>query len=495
MNLISKLKENLNASKNKVIVLDQNKLWTWDNLIKRSLEYANFYIANCTNTDVIPILVNRSGESIAAIIGCLLAGKGFSPISPNQPNDRIISILNQLKVNWIIKLDENALFKDENIELKAVLNDSEVVLELKDVMSFDPLKTVYILFTSGSTGVPKGVVLTLANIENTIKWSQDYLDWKDVDVIGCATQFSFDISMFDFFSMIYHNVPLAIFSNISNFALTSEELVTFKVTSIFSVPLFFNNLLPSLKSNGCKIELRRIISGGDFFYPKQILHWKESFNDIKIYNVWGPTETSIVNTMHLISEEDIPNLKKGEFAPIGKSSSLMPIKLYSTTTNEEIVKTHEIGEIVLLGSCVSAGYLNNRDFPFTKIDDQNAFYTSDLGYFDENKNLFMVGRKGSVVKLSGYRVDLKEIESAAHLFPNIDLACVIVRNNVLNLPELVIACMLEDKTKILDTYAFKTFLRSKLPNYMVPKFVQVFDKLPLNANHKIDRNETLKLLK
>ena len=140
-------------------------------------------------------------------------------------------------------------------------------------------KTLYLLFTSGSTGKPKGVLCSTNNILNTMNWSKKYLNWNKSDVIGCATQFSFDISLFDFFTMLYFDVPLAILDKISNPQEVTKQILNFKVSSIFSVPAFFSQFtMQSSIKNISETKLRRIIAGGDFFPSKHIYFLDEKLS-------------------------------------------------------------------------------------------------------------------------------------------------------------------------------------------------------------------------
>lgn len=481
----------------RVIVKDYQKNWTWGDLVSRASDYCAIIQKN-SSQKIIPIFVDRTGETVAAILGCILSGKGFAPISPNQPRERIEKCLGALGADVLIVVDDSdeLLEKFENVScLRPQVGFG--CFEKLQILPIEDEAIIYNLFTSGSTGVPKGVMVSASNIENTMLWSKDFLNWNPSDVIGSATNFFFDISMFDFFSMVYFNVPIAIFSQTTNPEIVISEIQKFEVTSIFSVPLFFSQLSRmGLSSNLNRlVSLRRIVAGGDFFPPAHMLNWIFELPAVEVFNVWGPTETSIVNTMHRVTSSDIPLLQDGRSTSVGRAHKLMPFILVDESRTTVIDKPNERGEIVMLGPCVTMGYLNAPELSslhYGNFKNLPAFYTQDLGYVDESGNLFILGRMGSTVKISGYRVDLGEIESIATQFTNVYVAVAFVKKISEEVEELWLAVEVVDKLKQLEIFEFKNFLRKKLPNYMVPKKIIIQDTLPKNQNGKIDRNQIKK---
>lgn len=485
-------------SPEKNIIHDANRTWTWRELLWRAQAYADALARVCKSprdTDLVPILVDRSGETVAAILGALISGRGFSPLSPQQPASRLAQCFNALGAKVVISQAGTVQPEKGTADFpeRLLLGSREVCTGLPaQPPAIDAKQILYVLFTSGSTGVPKGVMADYGNIDNTMLWSMDMLDWRDDDVIGCCTNFYFDISMFDVFTMFYFDVPLAIYSNPSDAATVVSETSRFKITSVFGVPTFFSQILRrGMLGDSNLASMRRAIAGGDFFPPAHVLGWREARPDVEIYNVWGPTETSIVNTMHKITDDDLPLLRQGRPAPVGKAHERMPFCLLDELMNV-VSEANQRGEICMLGPCVTRGYLGDLERTrqaYIEISGKIAFRTQDIGYIDESGDLFIVGRMGSTVKVAGYRVDLGEVESAATSLEDIHHACAFVVEPEPGSGDRELWLALEPRNSEaeLNIYSVKKRLRLALPPYMVPKRILVLPQLPHNANGKIDR--------
>ena len=304
--------------------------------------------------------------------------------------------------------------------------------------------------------------------------------------------FFFDISMFDFFTALYFNVPIGILSNPSHMAQTLDEIEAASISSIFSAPLFFAQFVHAKSLNDTRMRsVRRILSGGDFFPPAHISAWADARPDTEIWNVWGPTETSIVNTMHRVDAADRALLAAGGYPSVGRAHHRMPFVLLDES--RQPVAPGAEGEICMLGDCVTLGYLDDPErtaAAYFRHEDTTAFGTQDLGRVDPDGNLFMLGRMGSMVKVGGYRIELGEVESAATRVDGVQLAGAFVDDTVPEMKQVHLAIEMAPGGSA-DIFPIKQRLRALLPPYMVPKKIHVFDRLPRTPNGKINRSALL----
>ena len=182
------------AKPNQIIIKDKWNSWTWSELLKDAERFAASIKTNFTtdpNHAVIPILVGRSGKVISAILGCMLTKNAFAPLSIDQPSIRTKICLKKIGMNHILSaVDDHEIYQEDLKPLLVFEHDKATQISNDYKQNFEN-NALYVLFTSGSTGEPKGVSCSHKNIMNTILWSSNYLNWNETDVMGCGTQFTF----------------------------------------------------------------------------------------------------------------------------------------------------------------------------------------------------------------------------------------------------------------------------------------------------------------
>ena len=433
---------------------------------------------------IVPILANRNYETVVGMVAALIADKSFASLDPAQPRERLEACLNQ--IGYGPSLIPQNFGKDANWPSAQVLQSSEPSHNSSDSLS-------YILFTSGSTGVPKGVQISDSNLENTILWGHEIFSWGEDEIIGIVANPFFDLAIFDIFTSVYFGIRMFYLTDPANVDLTLEEIHTHGITTLFSAPVFFSQVVRSGAVTDPRLSrLRRIISGGDFFPAPHILTWRQSWTDLQIYNIWGPTETTIVNSAHLIDQNDEIRLRDGKSPPIGKATKRMHIEVQDEMGFR--VPDGVEGELVVYGESVGLGYLSQsevKDSGYFESGPTRFFRTKDLGFQDERGLIYMTGRSGFMAKVNGFRVDLREIESQCLQLNGIANCLAYPHQLHDGIHQLTIFV---EKLALSETPSLakiRTALRDKLPSYMVPKKVIYLDEFPTTRNGKVDRKKII----
>jgi D-alanine--poly(phosphoribitol) ligase subunit 1 len=352
------------------------------------------------------------------------------------------------------------------------------------------------MFTSGSTGIPQGAVISHANLISFISWSKKEYGFSANDKLTNVNPLFFDNSVFDFYSSIFSGATLVPFSKneVSNPALLMQKINEIGCTSWFSVPslLIYLEAINTLVPENMQ-KINRFIFGGEA-YPKSklIKLFKLYSHRAEIYNVYGPTECTCICSNYKISAEDFNDLSG--LAPLG---NLIENFNYLILNDKlEPVMEDEIGELCLLGPNVGLGYFNdekrtNESFyqnPLNKDIKEIMYMTGDLVKYNTYDGfIYFICRKDNQIKHMGYRIELDEIEHALNQIEDISESVVI--HSSLNDIKQIIAFVALKNGCIINSDRVKIMLRENIPNYMVPSKVNFLDKLPKNANGKIDRKK------
>ena len=448
----------------------------------------------------VPVLMKKSCTTLKIIWGIIKAGGCYVIIDSSLPKERIANILRTLDATWIIgescdeiKIPEEIdIFSFESLLVSNTNCQEDAVNErINQICDIDPL---YIMFTSGSTGLPKGIVANHRSVIDFIDCFTEIFEICEGDIIGNQAPWDFDVSVKDIFSAARVGATLQIIPK-KYFSLPTQ-LVDFLGERKITTLIWAVSALCIISSRGVleykKPEsIKKIIFSGEVMPVKQYNIWRKSYPDAMFVNVYGPTEITCNCTYFFV--EDLYN--ETEVIPIG--SAFPNEKVFLLDDNECPINYVEkersiIGEICISGTAVTMGYYNNFDatnlnFVQNPLNDRYPeiiYKTGDLGYYNENGQLCYSSRKDFQIKHMGHRIELGEIEKVVNGFSEVNMCCCVYHEN-----EIVMFYEGKFDSKIIISQ-----IRKKLPVYMVPAKIVNLDVMPLNKNGKTDRAKLVEYL-
>ena len=356
----------------------------------------------------------------------------------------------------------------------------------------------YILFTSGSTGEPKGVIITHANLAHFVSWmlaEQHFL--TGAETFLNQAPFSFDLSVMDLYASLATGGTL--FSITKNHVANLKELyAAFRISGLttwVSTPSFAQMcMIERTFAEPMLPNLRRFLFCGETLAPETASQLLERFPQAEVWNTYGPTEATVATTSVRITREV---LKKWSPLPVG--AQMPGTRVVILGENGERVSDGERGEIVIAGPNVSPGYLGRDDLTakaFFTLGGARAYRTGDWGREREGQ-IFFEGRMDSQVKVNGYRIELGDLEANLRALPEIADAVVLPvekQGRIDALAAIVVLAVEKTGSDFAFTAQLKTRLGERLPAYMVPRKFLYVDAFPMTANGKADRRKLAELL-
>lgn len=444
-----------------------------------------------------PILVYlpKSIDSIVSFMGVLYSGNFYTPTDVNFPFDKVKGIINCLEPSLFItnreystKLIKNGICEEKLLILEDVEADVEKteLLFLNDIVDTD---VVYVLFTSGSTGVPKGVVISNRSIIDYIDWAKKCYDINSNDSIGNQAPFYFDNSTLDIYLMISTGATLYIIpENLFSFPVKLMNYICEnEIDTIFWVPSVYINVANAdILSTINAVCLKKILFAGEVMPNKHLNYWRKHIPNALYSNLYGPTEITVDCTYYIVNR----NFKDEEPLPIGIPCTNSNVMLLNDR-NQLIQAQDEMGELCVRGSSLALGYWNNLDKtnevfvqnPLNHMYPEKIYRTGDLAHYNEYGELMFDGRRDFQIKHMGYRIELGEIETAVLGINEIGEACVIYDKDK---RDIVLYYSGEDA---IDKKLIRKELMQRIPKYMIPTKFMRKKVLPKNDNGKIDRKE------
>jgi D-alanine--poly(phosphoribitol) ligase subunit 1 len=341
----------------------------------------------------------------------------------------------------------------------------------------------YVMYTSGSTGEPKGVVITGASLAAFVAWIVDEHRLGEDEVILDQAPYSFDLSVMSVYPALAAGAALHSVrrQDVANPLALLAALGASGVTTWVSTPSFARMCLADARFAAPLLpRLRRLLFCGETLAPEVASALLDRFPAAEVWNTYGPTEATVATTSVRVDRE---LLARYPALPVGRAMPGVRIAVLDETRAP--VADGEQGEITIAGPNVSAGYLGRPDLDasaFVQLDGVRAYCTGDLGRV-RGDLLFFEGRRDSQVKLHGHRIELGDVEANLCALPGVRDAVVLKQDH----PERLVAFVLVSEPSALTPQGLRVALAGRLPRSMVPARVEIVDRLPLTANHKVDR--------
>ena len=496
----------------------QNRKITYDELNNKALAIASALIGYGANAETIALVGQRKASSYIGILGILYAGCHYTPINPKYSLARLKAIMKDANIRYLVG-DTEDLIKLEKVLGVTELPGLVIVPEgrvppgkkwlgesslygadiIKQPFPVSSEQLAYLLYTSGSTGAPKGVKVSHSNITAFLKSMFSIYNLDPGFHASQTFDFTFDPSVSDMFFTWAKGGQLCVLPE-EELMLPSEYIRREKITFWNSVPSLasFMNKMGQLPKN-CFPDLQYSMFCGEQF-PKYIADiWRQAAPNSSIENLYGPTEATIYISRYLYTKVDSDKTFRNSIVPIGHPFLDHDVAIVDDEGN--ILAKGETGEICFKGAQITDGYLNDRDKTdavFINFDwDPKGgrwYKTGDLGFFNYEGNVECIGRKDSQIKLGGRRIEIGEIEAVLAKFPStLDAKVVPIRDD----NEVVTGCVAFTMNKLSkeEETALRNETAAFIERVFFPKKIFTIEKFPLTTSGKTDRKALAALAK
>lgn len=485
-NLIHYFQEQVQSCEQKIAITAGEQKISYGELSRRSNQVAHMLCKHgVEREDIVAIFVDKTIDTIISILGILKAGAAYLPVDALLPDSRIEYMLRNGDVQYVMNV---ACAKTETKQMlkrfhaKVLPQDAYENYSTKDRNKRgNKCSLAYVMFTSGSEGKPKGVMIEDRGIIRLVK-EETYFPFHREWNIAQTSTLVFDASIFEMYGALLNGATLHLIDkeNLLNTELLKKKLEQQPIDMMFLTTPLFQQL--TVLDVSIFDHVHNLVVGGDVLYAKYANIVKGYNRNIHLYNGYGPTENTTFSTFYEVPENIIGNV------PIGKPISYSTA--YILDANQKDVASGGVGELYVGGEGVGRGYLNDKELSKQKFfihpDTKEMLYrTGDLARVLEDGNLEFLGRCDNQIKLRGFRIELSEIQAVMNQQDDVK-ECVVYCETKAEEKQLVAYVVLQEAGSLEH---LKEQLRESLPSYMIPTQYFVLKKLPLNLNGKVDKHK------
>jgi amino acid adenylation domain-containing protein len=481
--------EQANKTPDLPALLFEDKVVTYSELEQKSRLVALYLQSkDVKNDECVAILMERSHDAIIAILGVLRSGAAYLPLDTTSPKGRIEFVLRDAEIRFLLTdITTDHLDIHRSIETINIHNIPYELIHTNILIQDYSLNNLcYVLYTSGSTGNSKGVMIEHRSLVNLAFGMIASYGLTQEDRVLQFASLSFDMSVEEIFPYLLCGASIVVRKEDDIEALRFYHLVTDKKVTILNLPPLYFNVIESLSKEEKELLFKsvRLVSFGGEQLPQYILSSAQKY-PIRIFNAYGPTECTVNVAISELTNSSSVNI----------GNAFYNTELYVVSYSNELLPIGCIGELYVAGLPLGRGYLNNANLTNEKFisnpfGEGIVYKTGDKVRWTDDFNLEYIGRVDDQVKIRGYRVELGEIEYYLGQYPSIKQVAVIADS--LSHSIRIVAFYISDRP--VDTNALSLFLSEKVPSYMIPAIFMSVEIIPTTNNGKVDRKKLLAIL-
>lgn len=479
--------------------IDQDKTITFGKLQEQAWMLGMNLIRKELFRQPIAVFLDKGIDCIVSFMGIAYSGNFYTVIDTRMPQTRIERIINTFQPKVILTDHAHKEYADRfgmGADIVCIEDTRKEIIDKEQLRATQgkiiDTDVLYVLFTSGSTGNPKGVIIGHRSVIDYIDWASDTFGFNEYNIFGNQAPFYFDNSVLDIYSTMRNGSTMHILPQ-KMFAfpvMLLDYICEHQINTVFFVPTVLVRIANLDLLDRCDVSsLKQVLFAGEVMPAKQLNMWIRALPDTLFANLYGPTEITVDCTYYIVDRV----LTDDEPVPIGKACLNSDILVLNG--NDELCRAGEKGELCVRGSSLSYGYYNNPEKtkevfvqnPLNQAYYERIYRTGDLVHYNSDGELIYDGRKDYQIKHLGHRIELGEIETAASSMDGIQQCC----------------CLHEKEKDVIvlvysgsaDKKELKKALMELLPDYMIPNACFQVSEMPVTLNGKIDRLRLADIIK